>query len=83
VAGGSAGGLEHPRLESARLGLEREWRWAFELEEIGRTFAGAGLPDGFGVAAAEVYGRLPRAAGSDLETALSLLTTRSEPPAGR
>jgi 3-hydroxyisobutyrate dehydrogenase-like beta-hydroxyacid dehydrogenase len=66
--------------QSARLGLERGWRWAFELEEIGRTFAGTGLPDGFGMAAAEIYGQLPKGAGSDLETALSFLTTRPAPP---
>lgn len=59
---------------AARLGLERGWRWAYELEEIGRTFAGAGLPDGFGMAAAEVYGRLPKDGGADLDSALSFLT---------
>jgi 3-hydroxyisobutyrate dehydrogenase-like beta-hydroxyacid dehydrogenase len=69
--------------QAARLALERGWRWAFELEEIGRTFAGTGLPDGFGMAAAEIYGRLPKGAGADLETALSFLTTRPAPPHNR
>jgi 3-hydroxyisobutyrate dehydrogenase-like beta-hydroxyacid dehydrogenase len=58
---------------SAQLGLERGWRWAFELEEIGRTFGAAGLPDGFGAAAAEIFGRLH--GDGDLETALGQLTT--------
>jgi 3-hydroxyisobutyrate dehydrogenase-like beta-hydroxyacid dehydrogenase len=61
--------------QSARVGLERGWRWAFELAEVGRTFAAAGLPDGFGMAAAEVYGRLPKDSGSDLAAALAHLST--------
>ncbi|WP_208026192.1 DUF1932 domain-containing protein [Amycolatopsis acidicola] len=63
--------------QSARLGVERGWRWSYELDEIGRTFAAAGLPDGFGHAAAEVYGRLPKDAEPDLETVLELLARRS------
>ncbi|MTD57847.1 DUF1932 domain-containing protein [Amycolatopsis pithecellobii] len=59
--------------QAARAGLERGWRWAFELEEIGRTFTAAGLPDGFGAAAAQIYRRLPRDAGDDLDTALARL----------
>jgi 3-hydroxyisobutyrate dehydrogenase-like beta-hydroxyacid dehydrogenase len=31
------------------------WRWIGEMEEIARTFADAGLPDGFHRAAAEVF----------------------------
>ena len=31
------------------------WRWVGEMEEIARTFAAAGLPEGFHEAAAEVY----------------------------
>ncbi|GAB2966749.1 DUF1932 domain-containing protein [Amycolatopsis acidiphila] len=61
--------------DAGRLGLERGWRWAFELEEIGRTFATAGLPDGFGAAAAEVYRRLPRDGAADLAAALALLSS--------
>lgn len=51
-------GLVEKSEHSARLGLERGWRWAFELAEIGRTFAAADLPDGFGSAAAEIFHRL-------------------------
>ncbi|HET6500399.1 MAG TPA: DUF1932 domain-containing protein [Amycolatopsis sp.] len=58
---------------SARVGLERGWRWAFELAETGRTFAVAGQPDGFGAAAAEVFARL--SGDGDLETALAQLIT--------
>jgi 3-hydroxyisobutyrate dehydrogenase-like beta-hydroxyacid dehydrogenase len=63
--------------QAARVGLERGWRWAFELEEVGRTFADAGLPDGFGAAAAAVFHRLTDTAGDeldpDLERAMALL----------
>lgn len=63
--------------QAARVGLERGWRWAFELEEAGRTFADAGLPDGFGAAAAAVFRRLTGTAdeGADLglERAMTML----------
>lgn len=36
----------------------KAWRFAPEMDEIAATFAGAGMPDGFHRAAAEVYGRL-------------------------
>jgi 3-hydroxyisobutyrate dehydrogenase-like beta-hydroxyacid dehydrogenase len=34
---------------------EKGWRWSYELAEVGRTFAAAGQPDGFGSAASEVF----------------------------
>jgi 3-hydroxyisobutyrate dehydrogenase-like beta-hydroxyacid dehydrogenase len=34
---------------------EKGWRWAYELAEVGRTFAAVGQPEGFGVAASEVF----------------------------
>jgi 3-hydroxyisobutyrate dehydrogenase-like beta-hydroxyacid dehydrogenase len=44
-----------PRIgDNARKG----WRWVGEMEEIAATFANAGLPEGFGLAAADVYRRL-------------------------
>jgi hypothetical protein len=36
----------------------KAWRWVGEMEEIAATFASAGLPDGFHLAAAEVYRHL-------------------------
>ncbi len=36
----------------------KAWRFAGEMEEIAATFAAAGLPDGFHLAAAEIYTRL-------------------------
>lgn len=47
------------RLErvSARIG-EKAWRFAGEMEEIAHTYGDAGLPDGFHLAAADIYSRL-------------------------
>lgn len=36
----------------------KAWRWVGEMDEIAATFAADGLPDGFHVAAAEIYRRL-------------------------
>jgi 3-hydroxyisobutyrate dehydrogenase-like beta-hydroxyacid dehydrogenase len=38
------------------------WRWEDEMRQIAATFAAAGEPAGFGVAAAELFGRFPRPA---------------------
>jgi 3-hydroxyisobutyrate dehydrogenase-like beta-hydroxyacid dehydrogenase len=46
------------RLDGVRASARKAWRWIAEMEEIGAAFAAAGLPDGFGRAAAELYGRL-------------------------
>jgi 3-hydroxyisobutyrate dehydrogenase-like beta-hydroxyacid dehydrogenase len=40
---------------------EKGWRWVGEMEEIARTFADAGLPEGFHRAAAEVFAAGERA----------------------
>ena len=44
------------RSASAARSAERKgWRWVGEMEEIASTFGAAGLPDGFHLAAAEVF----------------------------
>src|SRR5438094_300023 len=44
------------RLEcAARSAQVKGWRWVGEMEEIASTFAAAGLPDGFHLAAADVF----------------------------
>jgi 3-hydroxyisobutyrate dehydrogenase-like beta-hydroxyacid dehydrogenase len=48
----------------------KAWRFAGEMEEIAATFAGAGMPDGFHEAAADLYRRL--AAFKDQETTPAL-----------
>ncbi|HUG07653.1 MAG TPA: DUF1932 domain-containing protein [Acidimicrobiia bacterium] len=47
------------RLEqvSGRIG-RKAWRFVAEMEEIARTYGDAGLPDGFHIAAADIYARL-------------------------
>jgi uncharacterized protein DUF1932 len=51
-------GLAERLARGATANSRKAWRFAGELDEIGRTFGQAGLPDGFGRAAADVYGRL-------------------------
>jgi hypothetical protein len=55
---------------SARDGVTKGWRWVSEMEEIARSMAGAGLPDGFHLAAAEIFRRCPREPGASSEAAL-------------
>jgi hypothetical protein len=52
--------LSLPELEGRSRSAEERasrdgWRWAWELEEIGRCFNAHGQPSGFGAAAAEVF----------------------------
>jgi 3-hydroxyisobutyrate dehydrogenase-like beta-hydroxyacid dehydrogenase len=43
------------RSEAAAAQARKAWRWIGEMEEIAKSFRAAGLPDGFGLAAADVY----------------------------
>jgi 3-hydroxyisobutyrate dehydrogenase-like beta-hydroxyacid dehydrogenase len=57
--------MSQPRLadqvdRAARSAVTKGWRWIGEMDEIAASMAGAGLPDGFHQAAAEVYRRSPR-----------------------
>lgn len=61
----------------------KAWRFAPEMEEIAATFGDAGLPDGFHLAAAQIYERLAAFKdadpGPDLTAAVSaLLSTESD-----
>jgi 3-hydroxyisobutyrate dehydrogenase-like beta-hydroxyacid dehydrogenase len=52
--------MSQPHLEDAwrrarEQTHEKGWRWAYELAEVGRTFAAVGQPEGFGAAASEVF----------------------------
>ncbi len=67
---------------SARSGVTKGWRWVGEMEEIAASMAAAGLPDGFHLAAAEVFRSCPRAdsaeAASDAPAAvLAALTAQT------
>jgi 3-hydroxyisobutyrate dehydrogenase-like beta-hydroxyacid dehydrogenase len=46
------------RSDGVRTSARKAWRWIAEMEEIAATFSAAGLPDGFHLAAAEIYRRL-------------------------
>ncbi len=51
------------RLAAARsAAAAKGWRWEDEMRQIARTFADAGGPEGFGLAAAEVFSGYPRSA---------------------
>jgi 3-hydroxyisobutyrate dehydrogenase-like beta-hydroxyacid dehydrogenase len=57
--------LSIPQLEAQHAAAERAadtkgWRWVGEMEEIAAAMAGAGLPDGFHRAAAQVFSTRPR-----------------------
>ena len=60
-------------VRAARAAVTKGWRWVGEMEEIAQTMAGAGLPDGFHQAAAEVYRRSPRTRGVGGHAALSVV----------
>ena len=55
--------LEDQSNRAAWTAAAKGWRWVGEMEEIAATFAAAGLPDGFHLAAAEVF----RTSSSDRE----------------
>jgi 3-hydroxyisobutyrate dehydrogenase-like beta-hydroxyacid dehydrogenase len=61
---------------AARSAAAKGWRWVAEMEEIAATMSGAGLPDGFHQAAAEIFRRSPRGAAGDdvLDQVLGELT---------
>ncbi len=64
---------------SARSATVKGWRWVAEMEEIAATMAGAGLPDGFHQAAAEIFRRAPQAragtsSGEEVDRVLAALT---------
>lgn len=59
------------RSESAARSAGRKgWRWVAEMEEIAATFDAADLPDGFHLAAAEVFRRAPRLHDASLDDVL-------------
>jgi 3-hydroxyisobutyrate dehydrogenase-like beta-hydroxyacid dehydrogenase len=67
---------------AARSGVTKGWRWVGEMEEIAQSMAGAGLPDGFHQAAAEIFRRCPRlpdaVAGPDLTATVLAALSGSE-----
>ncbi len=52
-------------LERIRRVTAKAWRFSGEMEEIAATFEAAGLPDGFHLAASEIYQRIAMFKGAD------------------
>ena len=62
--------LSQPDLQArsesaAAAAAAKGWRWEEEMRQIDGALAAAGVPAGFGGAAAEVYARAPRAGDLD------------------
>jgi 3-hydroxyisobutyrate dehydrogenase-like beta-hydroxyacid dehydrogenase len=73
-------------VSAARSAVAKGWRWDAEMTEIAASMAAAGLPDGFHLAAAEVFRRCPRldpAAADGLERVLTALSSPAAAPPGR
>ncbi|MFY9929861.1 MAG: DUF1932 domain-containing protein [Streptosporangiaceae bacterium] len=66
-------GLAARTERAAGSAASKGWRWVAEMEEIAATMAAAGLPDGFHLAAAEIYRRSPHDADASLEAVLAAL----------
>ena len=71
--------LSQPKLldrseSAARSAGRKGWRWVAEMEEIAATFDAADLPDGFHLAAAEVFRRSPRLDDARLDEVLREIT---------
>jgi len=84
-AGEEAGKPDH--VAGAIRGVTaKAWRFEGEMREIAATLAGAGLPDGFHLAAADLYGRLAgfKDAGETppLDAVLAALVGRGADPEG-
>jgi 3-hydroxyisobutyrate dehydrogenase-like beta-hydroxyacid dehydrogenase len=69
-------GLEARSAGSAGAAAAKGWRWVAEMEEIAASMAAAGLPEGFHLAAAEIYRRAQHAAGTTpaLDGVLAILS---------
>ena len=61
----------------------KAWRWIDEMEEIARTFAGTGQPDGFHRASAEIYRRLAGLKDGPHPTAIDEVLRALHTPAAR
>jgi 3-hydroxyisobutyrate dehydrogenase-like beta-hydroxyacid dehydrogenase len=71
------------RSEVITAQARKAWRWIGEMEEIARAFRAAGLPEGFGLAAAEIYKELERFKDSGSDPGLDEVTAaiaRSKAP---
>ena len=61
-------GLANRAKATAAGTAPKAWRFAGEMDEIGRTFAESGLPDEFSAGASEIYRRMAELKGSEAPT---------------
>jgi 3-hydroxyisobutyrate dehydrogenase-like beta-hydroxyacid dehydrogenase len=71
-------GLEDRSARAARSATSKGWRWVAEMEEIAASMGAADLPEGFHLAAAEIYRRSPHAEAAALDAVLEALRSGSE-----
>jgi 3-hydroxyisobutyrate dehydrogenase-like beta-hydroxyacid dehydrogenase len=71
------------RLDRAARSTRKAWRWVGEMEEIATSFEAAGLPDGFHLAAAEIFRALARYKDVDAPPSLDEITAALAGVAGR
>jgi Domain of unknown function (DUF1932)/NAD binding domain of 6-phosphogluconate dehydrogenase len=69
-------GLADRSARAAGSAAAKGWRWVAEMEEIASAMAAAGLPDGFHLAASEIYSRSRHASGPAVDDVLAALQTR-------
>jgi 3-hydroxyisobutyrate dehydrogenase-like beta-hydroxyacid dehydrogenase len=67
------------RSEAVTAAARKAWRWIGEMEEVAASFRAAGLPEGFPLAAAQVYGRLERFKDAATPVALDEILAALEP----
>ena len=73
-------GLEERSARAAGSAASKGWRWVAEMEEIAATMGAAGLPEGFHLAAAEIYRRAPHDAEIGLDAVLDALSAEKGLP---
>jgi 3-hydroxyisobutyrate dehydrogenase-like beta-hydroxyacid dehydrogenase len=66
-------GLAERSVRAAGSAAAKGWRWVAEMEEIAAAMAAAGLPDGFHLAAAEIYRRSRHSPGPGVDDVLAAL----------
>jgi 3-hydroxyisobutyrate dehydrogenase-like beta-hydroxyacid dehydrogenase len=66
-------GRVEDREKSVTAVTSKAWRWVDEMEEIARTFEGAGQPGGFHHASADIFRRLSSLKEGPHPTALALV----------
>jgi 3-hydroxyisobutyrate dehydrogenase-like beta-hydroxyacid dehydrogenase len=72
---GSQPGLEERWARSAASAAKKGWRWVAEMEEIAAAMSADGLPEGFHLAAAEIYRRSTLPAGNTQPRSAKIFST--------